>query len=197
MRVAKAMICGAVLAGTPATGETLDFTGLASDRCALIGLAAPAPDGWISIAMQDMPPQLAGCQMLRLEDEMLLGIMRLISARAADSVAVGQARDGLVALEREIWAEMGLEIGPTLWQRDHVAVSGEGFSDGAAIGLAARIVETDLPQEIHLLMFRRADTHYALSVITPAGDDAAAHYRANLDGFRQLLGTLAVPATAQ
>ena len=182
---------GLILLGAALSAEA------SSTRCELIGLAAHAPQGWSSQPMVDMPETMAGCVLTRHDETGgLLGIQRLMSVTTSPDVAVEQAQAGMADLEVAIWNEMGFEIVEPLWRRDEIPMGGsmsKGFSTGTLLGMSAVIEETELSQEIHLLLFHREKTHYAVTLISPRSDATESLFQENRAAWNTLLGSLFVP----
>lgn len=173
------------------------FADKQSARCDLLGLAAHAPAGWTSQPMVELPEQMAGCLLTRYdEDDTLLGLQRLMSIQVGDDLPVEQASSRLADLELSIWEQMGFQVVEPLWRRDDVPMDGSmsaGFSSATALGMSAVIVESGLPQEIHLLLFHRNDIHYAATMLSPRGEAVEAIYQANLAAYQALLASMFVP----
>lgn len=183
-----------------AEDEVIDLSERTTPTCELIGLVARPPEGWFSVPMEDTPPGLAGCQMMRTgENEELVGIIRLSSGDTGGRAPGEESHNRQIAIEIEILKAMGirLHVAEPLWSRHDVPISDlrdAGFSEtGQAIGLAAEIEGSGLPQEVHFLTFHGPATQYALVLITPPRETEPEIYRRNIDDFARVIQTLDVP----
>lgn len=181
------------LQSTPATGEQdmIDFGDQATSECRLIGLQAPAPAGWFTVPISDLPDGMAGCQMMRTDrDDNLVGLIRLSASDTGARAPGEESRNRQVAIELEVLAAMGIKPRDRLWSRDDVPVSGpesSGFSSAQAVGLSAVIEETGLAQELHFLTFHGPSTQYALLLITPPPSTEPDIHQRNVGDFGRVI----------
>lgn len=189
------LLLAGILPGLATAEDTVDFSDQIAPTCELIGLVATPPEGWFSVSVQEMPTGMAGCQMMRVnEAEELVGVMRLRSSETGEIPPGDESRDELLASELRVLEAMGLQVGEPIWSRNDVPISGLAFAGAQALGLAAVIEESGLPQEIHVLAFRGPFTQYALLLITPHRDAESEIYERNVADFGRLFQTLNVPA---
>jgi hypothetical protein len=166
----------------------------ATATCAIAGLIATPPAGWINVPFEAPPAGQLGCLMLRYNEQaQLLGVLRIRSASEPAAEFTDEAYDRLLA--NEITAIVAMDIvvdleGGPLWRRDKVPVSGAGFRDGRAVGLRARIKDNDVAQEAHLMVFRSDSSKYLVSLVTPAQTHDKALYQANTGAMGALVRTL-------
>ncbi|MDD7971075.1 hypothetical protein [Roseinatronobacter alkalisoli] len=176
--------------------DEMDLSDISTPGCAVSGLAVSPPAPWLNAQISGLPEQMSGCQMMRTDDdEHLVGIIRILSVQTGPGMSADEARERVIAFESLIWRDIGFEVTDRLWLREDVPVHDrhdEGFSSGSAVGLAAVIQGTQLPQEIHVLFFSRLpdNTHYVISLLTPSGPDATEIYAHNLEDYSRILNSL-------
>lgn len=190
-------LIGVLLVLASATGPVkaaevaADFSDRATAYCELSGLRADVPDDWFSVPVEGMPPGMVGCQMMRTDEtEALVGILRLSSGETGELAPGAESRNRQLAIELAVLEAMGIEPGDPLWSRDQVPLGGLGsaeFSNAQAVGLAATVRESGLPQEIHILVFHAPSTQYTLLLITPTKAAEPRVYSRNLRDFGILL----------
>jgi hypothetical protein len=162
--------------------------------CELAGLVVASPGGWFSVPFDTPPPGHAGCQMMLYnEQNQLLGVMRIRSASDPASEFAADGYDRLLANEITAMSAMDIlfdqERGP-LWTRDNMPVAGEGFREGRAVGLAARIKGNDVAQEAHFVVFRSDAAKYLISLLTPTQAYDKRLYQRNTSAMGTLMRTL-------
>ncbi len=166
----------------------------ATGSCALTGLVSTPPAGWINVPFQTPPAGQLGCLMLRYnEQDQLLGVLRIRSASQPAAEFADEGYDRLLANEITALSRMDVEVdlpGGPLWTRDNMPVRGEGFRDGRAVGLRARIKGNDVAQEAHLMVFRSDTTKYLVSLVTATEAYDKALYQGNTRDMGVLIRTL-------
>lgn len=195
--IAAFVIAGLFVMPAQAEDDILDFAGDTVPVCEVIDLLASPPEDWFAVPMEGLPSGLAGCQMMRTgPDEELVGILRVSGHRLREGEPGDQSRQRQLQFEVEVLGAMGivLDIEQPLFSRDNVPLGGSratGFSEAAqAIGFRALVLETEAPQEVHMLSFHGPDSQYALVLITPPRFvDQDIHQRNTAD-FARLLGSL-------
>jgi hypothetical protein len=166
----------------------------ATATCAVAGLVATPPAGWINVPFEAPPAGHLGCLMMRFnEADQSLGILRIRSASEPAREFTDDAYDRLLA--NEITAMSAMEIvvdveGGPLWTRDKVAITGAGFRDGRAVGLRARIKGNDVAQEAHLMVFRSDTSKFLVSLVTPTQAYDNGLYQGNTRAMGVLIRTL-------
>ncbi|NND67314.1 MAG: hypothetical protein HKN19_06995, partial [Halioglobus sp.] len=85
---------------------------------------------------------------------------------------------------------MGFTLGEPIWKRDSVPVSGEGFGNGKAIGLAASLEGVNHKNEAHFMLFESATHKYVISSLTPAQAASPEVYAANTGAMGTVMRSL-------
>ena len=187
--------CWLMVATPPCLSEEDEYIVPFQDQttpvCELIGLRATPPDGWFAVAMQDLPDGMAGCQLVRTdEDEALVGIIRMSASDTGGRPPGEDSRNRQVVIELEVLAAMGIQPRELIWRRDDVPLTGDksaGFSSAQAVGLSATIDESGLDQELHFLTFHGPTTQYVLVLVTPPPETEPDIHRRNLSDFGGLI----------
>jgi hypothetical protein len=167
----------------------LDFTDQMTPVCSVVGLTVEPPTGWINVPIDSQDNTIAGCQMMLIESEALIGIMRLLSVQVPDDI---DAHKMLVGIEAQAIVGMNYELGERLWHSENVPVSGlEGFGDGNALGVSLSIPGNANAQEGHFLTFHGPEAHYILTLLTPAESvDDGSHYEKLTRAMSTVMTTL-------
>ena len=166
----------------------------ATATCALAGLVATPPAGWMNVPFEAPPAGHLGCLMVLFnERDQLVGVLRIRSASDPAREFTDDGYDRLLA--NEITAMTVMEIvvdveGGPLWSRDKVPVAGTGFSDGRAVGLRARIKGNAVAQEAHFMVFRSDTSKYLISLVTPTQAYDSGLYQGNTRAMGTLMRTL-------
>lgn len=171
-----------------------DYTGLTTPVCEVQGLYVKPPTGWINVPVDTAEQPLRGCQMMLIEEETYLGIIRIFSHD------IGKPGEGkseqweayLVEFETLLLADMGFKRGDVLWKKDSMPVSGEGFYGGKAIGFGISIENFDVPWEVHFVIFQSDHQHYLISLVSPSesASDGGSLYRENSAAMGFVMRTL-------
>jgi hypothetical protein len=177
--------------------EVIDFSDRMTPTCELIGLVGLPPEGWFNVPIEAPQDDLAGCQMMRTdENEELVGMIRLLSREVPEGTPEETWMPELIGLEAAWLEEMGVVLGDPIWRKEEVAVAGEGFEAGKAIGLAATIEGSEYPQEVHLLAFGTPTIKYLVSLCTPDSTvDAGVHLERNTADMGTVIRTFQYPAS--
>ncbi|MFC1719792.1 hypothetical protein ACFL00_01460 [Pseudomonadota bacterium] len=172
--------------------DFIDFSDKTTATCVVKGLTAKPPPGWFNVPIESEDDALTGCQMMRTgREEELLGILRVLSVQLEQDEDSPPWYAVMLALEQQILAQMGYTLGDVLWRKDNVPISGEGFENARALGLAASIEGNDVPQEAHFLVFEHGSQKFLITLLTPARDvDEGTYYQRNTDDFGVLIRTL-------
>lgn len=181
-----------LISGLMADEEILDFSDSMTDTCEVVGLTAKPPPGWFTVPIESGDDALTGCQMMRTghQDE-LLGILRVVSVYLPQTEDAPPWFAVMVALEQQIIGEMGYVLGEVMWSRESVPISGEGFENARAVGLAATIEGNDIPQEVHFLLFESGTQKFVITLLSPGRDvGEGVDYKRNTDDFGFLIRTL-------
>jgi hypothetical protein len=175
--------------------EIIDFSDRMTPTCDLIGLVGLPPAGWFNVPIEVPQKDLAGCQMMRTdENEELVGMIRLLSRVVPAETPEETWMPELIGLEAVWLEEMGVMLGEPIWRKEEVAVAGEGFEAGKAVGLAATIEGSEYPQEVHLLAFGTPTAKYLVSLCTPDSTvDEGVHLERNTADMGTLLRTFQYP----
>lgn len=170
----------------------VDFTDQMTPVCEVVGLVVKPPAGWINVPLDSDDEAIAGCQMMLIEDEALIGMLRLLSVELKDDV---DAHKVLVGIEAQVLVEMNYLLGERLWARENVPVAGiEGFGGGTALGVALSIPGNANEQEGHFLTFHGPDAHYIITLLTPAKSvDDGIHYAKLSRAMSTVMTTLQLP----
>jgi len=183
----------AVCSGTAsAQEEVVDFSRRTTPTCEIAGLTARPAAGWFNVPFEEPPSGHLACQMMRTggQDE-LLGIIRVRSVTAPEAEFTDDGYVRFLANEVVAVAQMGYALADEpLWTRDNVPVSGAGFREGRAVGLAARVEGNDVAQEAHFLTFRSDGAKYVFTLLTPARADDEALWQRNTADFGVVIRTL-------
>jgi hypothetical protein len=198
MRVARLSIVAvlatlSVHAGVAlAQAQTVDFSSRVTPACEFAGLTVKPPAGWINVPFDKPPKGHRGCQLMRInEREELVGIIRVRSATEPTAEFKEEGFGRLLANEAVAVSEMGYVLArESLWARENVPVSGAGFRDGRAVGVAARITGNDVPQEAHFLVFRSDDAKYVFTLLTPQQSYSESLYQRNSSDFGVVIRSL-------
>ena len=172
--------------------DIVDFSEHITPVCEIVGLRAVPPNGWFNVPIDSEDDAVSGCQMMRAgEEQELVGILRLLSARLPEDEDAPPWFAVLIAMEQQVISEMGYTLGEVLWARPEVPISGDGFGNARAVGLAATIEGNDAPQEAHFLVFDRAADKFIITLLTPAKTvDEGVYYKRNTDDFGILIRSL-------
>jgi len=180
-----------------AEDEIIDFSDKITPVCEVVGLSVRPPTGWFNVPIESEDEAVSGCQMMRTgEQDELLGILRLLSVHAPETAGEDSPAwyDLLLALENQMISGMGYILGDVLWTRLDVPISGSGFENARAIGLATAIEGSDVPQETHFLVFENGPQKYIITLLTPAQSvDEGVYYKRNTDDFGLLIRSLKQP----
>lgn len=181
-----------LLGGLIADEETLDFSDRMTATCEVEGLTATPPPGWFSVPIESGDEELTGCQMMRTGSEQdLLGILRVMSLYLPQTEDSPPWFAVMASIEQQIVGEMGYILGEVLWSRESVPISGEGFENARAVGLAASIEGNDVPQEVHFLLFESGPQKFIITLLSPGRDySEGVYYKRNTDDFGVLIRTL-------
>lgn len=195
MQKATCLVLMVILFYIPAHAQddgVIDFSDQITPTCEVVGLTATPPEGWFSVPIDSGDEPISGCQMMRVGDQdELLGILRLLSAQLEETEDSPPWYAVMIAVEQSIIAEMGYVLGEVLWSRTDVPVSGSGFANARAVGLAASIEGNDIPQEVHFLVFENGPQKYIITLLTPAESvDGGVVYQRNSDDFGVLIRSL-------
>lgn len=167
----------------------VDFTDRATPVCKVAGLSVPPPPGWINAPIDAGDQPVEGCQMMLIEDEAIIGMLRLLSVEVPEGV---DAQQVLVGIEAQALVAMNYVLGDALWRKDDVPVAGaDGFGGGRAIGVALSLPGNDNALEGHFLTFHGPQAHYILTLLTPARavDDGRSYGRLT-QGLATVMQTL-------
>jgi hypothetical protein len=175
-----------------ARGQTVDFSGKVTPTCEIAGLVVKPTAGWINVPFETPPPGHRGCQMMRTnEREELVGIIRVRSATGPSAEFTEEGFGRLLVNEGLAVSEMGYELAKeSLWARENVPVSGAGFRDGRAVGVAARIPGNGVPQEAQFLVFRSDEAKYVFTLLTPQRSHSESLYQRNSSDFGVVIRSL-------
>lgn len=144
----------------------VDFSDQITEICQVDGLWVRPPTGWISVPIDfGAEGSFVGCQMMLIENEALIGILRFVSGRLPSDVDPHQM---LVGVEAQFVQAMNYSLGEALWRRDDVAVAGDGFGEGKALGVSLSLPGNPNPMEGHFLTFQGPERHYIITLLTPA-----------------------------
>ena len=168
--------------------DVVDFSDKITSHCDVIGLHVPPPPDWFTMPIEETPEGIAGCMMMLADDEdLLLGILRVMSvSRSVDGFA-GPDFESILGLEIVSATEMGYQPEDLLWKRDSVPVAGEGFETAQALGLSASVEGNPVGQEIHFLTFQNTLTQYVVTLLTPSKVDGPEYYQRNTEDFGTLI----------
>jgi hypothetical protein len=174
--------------------DVIDFSDKITPVCEVVGLSVEPPPGWFNVPIESADEAVSGCQMMRTgEQDELLGILRLLSVHLPepDEEDLPPWYDMLLALENQMIANMGYVVGEVLWSRPDVPISGSGFENARAVGLASSIEGSDVPQEAHFLVFENGSQKFIITLLTPAKSVAeGVYYQRNTDDFGILIRSL-------
>lgn len=178
--------------------QEVDLGELATATCELIGLVATPPQGWINVPIDVPVDELAGCQMMLINDkDELVSMIRILSRQIAADTTEESWFSELLGLEVGQLEEMGVVLGEPMWKRDDVPVTGPGFGTGRAAGFAASIEGNPIPQEVHFVAFGKPTLKYLVTLITPGRTvEDGLYYDSNTADFGSLIQTLQFPAEA-
>lgn len=167
----------------------VDFSDQATELCQVDGLWVRPPAGWISVPIDfGTRDSFAGCQMMLIENEALIGILRFVSGRLPSDVDPQQM---LVGIEAQFIQAMNYELGGALWRHDDVPVSGDGFEEGKALGVSLSLPGNPNPMEGHFLTFRGPERHYIMTLLTPDESvEGGIHYRKTTAGLSKVMQTV-------
>ncbi len=193
MNRVRALLTGLLTVACAASAqERVDFGDKVTPRCEMAGLVAVPPPGWFNVPFETPPAGNRGCMMMLTNaNEEPVGILRIraLAAPALDPKA--EPFEKLFVSEVASIGEMGYAVDETpLWTRNDVPIQGAGFRDARGVGLAAKLPGNEIPQEVHLLMFRGARAEYIVSLMTPAKSYDAKIYDRNTEDFGTLIRTL-------
>lgn len=177
--------------------ETERLKRSATATCALSGLVATPPAGWLNVPFEAPPAGHLGCMMMMFnEQDQLLGVLRIRSASDPAREFTDAGYDRLVANEITAMTAMDIVVdvkGGPLWTRDKVPVSGAALREGRAVGLGARIKGNAVEQEAHFILFRSDTSKYLISLVTPTQAYDRGLYQANTRAMGVLMRTLQPP----
>jgi hypothetical protein len=163
----------------------------ASKECLMSGLAVKPPHPWYSVQIEAGDPGIDGCQMIWEEGEHYMGIMRLLSFDSELYPPAGVKWENyLMAFEASVLEKMNFRVGKPIWKRDSVPISGEGFINAKAIGLEAKLLGVEHPNEAHFLLFEGPAHKYVISIITPAKSVSPEVYQSNTKAMGTVMRTL-------
>lgn len=191
--VATALSLLSVWSATPVAQEgVVDLSRQTTPACEIAGLTARPAAGWFNVPFEEPPSGHLGCQMMRTgEQDELVGIIRVRSVTAPQAEFTDDGYARLLANEVVAVTEMGYALADEpLWIRENVPVSGAGFREGRAVGLAARIKGNDIAQEAHFLTFRSDRANYVFTLLTPARSYDEALWQRNTADFGAVFRTL-------
>lgn len=172
--------------------DIIDYSGQTTATCEVVGLTATPPTGWFNAPIDSTEDAISGCQMMRVGDQdELLGIFRLLSVQLEETEESPPWFAVMIALEQQTISEMGYVVGEMLWSRLDVPISGEGFGNARAVGLAATVEGNETPQEVHFLVFDHGPQKFIITLLTPGqGVDEGVFYQRNTDDFGVLIRSL-------
>lgn len=173
-----------------------DFTGQTTPNCEFGELRATPPPSWINVPIQTGIEQLQGCQMMLIEDQALLGIIRVLAfdwSTAPDDLPPWPQH--IMTVESVLIEQMGYTIIEPVWRRATVPVQGDGFGNGQAVGFSLTIQGNDLPQESQMLVFDRGTTKYLVDLLTPAKSvEQGSYYQMNTQAMGTVIQSLDILA---
>jgi hypothetical protein len=177
-----------------ADGDVIDFSDRMTPVCEVVGLSVRPPKGWFNVPIESAEKAISGCQMMRTgkQDE-LLGIIRVLSVYLPQTETENQPRwyDVLLAVETQMISTMGYVLKDVIWTRLDVPISGSGFENARAIGLAAALQESEVPQETHFLAFENGPQKYVITLLTPAQSvGAGVFYKRNASDYGVVIRSL-------
>lgn len=179
--------------------ESVDFSDQMTAQCEVDGLVVEPPAGWINVPIDTGIDQLAGCQMMLVEDEILMGVLRILSFDWMDAPAdLPPWQQHVMTVESMLIEAMGYQIVEPIWRRETVPISGPGFGNGRAMGFAVKIAGNDIPQESHMLVFDSGDIKYLVDLLTPAKSvNEGVYYSKNLLAMKAIMQGFKVPLSEQ
>ena len=173
-----------------ATAEP-DLCDLATASCEVPGLSVVPPKPWYSVPIESEEPGIEGCQMLWEEGDQYMGIMRLVSFDFRERELEGvKWENAVLAFESMVMSEMNFTLGEQLWKRESIPISGEGFANAKAIGLAAGLDGVSHANEAHFVLFENATYKYVMSLITPSRAASPEVYQSNTGAIGAVMQTL-------
>ena len=172
-------------------GEDENLRELATATCELPGLLVKPPSPWYSVPIDSEDVIVEGCQMLWEQGDQYMGIMRLVSfdlrERPEESA---KWADYAIAFEAMVMEQMNFKLGDVLWKRDVVPITGEGFANARAIGMAAKLGGVAHANEAHFLLFESETHKYVISMLTPSESASPDIYQANTGAMGVVMRSL-------
>lgn len=161
--------------------------------CPLPGLTVRPPSGWLSLALENNDAAFNGCQLMRLEDDDVAGILRVLSMHLT-AARQHEWHKVMIGLEAAVLTELGYELGKGLWQRDRLEVRGEGLDDARVVALSAIKPGSENAFEVQFVTFRGRGHGYIVTLLTPVQQvDDGKPYERNTRAMNELLKSLVSP----
>ncbi len=199
----------------PATARWLIMTGLAGlltwigqataqlasnhgepAMCRVQGLSMTTPEGWEAATTESPVEGIHSCHTVRLIDGRLRGVLRLVSVDLGGIPNDRPWSVSTVNVEVNLMQALGVSLGEQpLWVKDSMPVRGDGFYEGRAMALSARVDAH--PYELNLVLFRSDRAGYVISLLTPPESSNPADYALNHQAFAHLMQkTVRLPSKA-